>query len=164
MTGLESSFQKGMRGTMSSYDLDMSGISSMIAGDMMPRPLSVLPSLVSVTFIGHGTLSNTWMQSLFCVHWVTVYEALSWLKIHNLKYYECVQIDGTQISKFSDNDVPIEILGVIHQTDDVAVVEQEAEGYVPQFGDGEYLKEDEMTVNEGTLFFFSNNVYNVQDY
>lgn len=59
MTGSESSFQKGMRGTMSSYDLDMSGISSMIAGDMMPWPLSVLPSLVSVTFIGHGTLSNT---------------------------------------------------------------------------------------------------------
>lgn len=51
------------------------------------------------------------MQSLFCVHWVTVYEALSWLKIHNPKYYECVQIDGTQLSKFSDNDVPIEILG-----------------------------------------------------
>lgn len=61
MTGADSTFQRGMQGTMSTYDLDMSGISIMVARDMMPRLLTILPSLISVTFIGHGKLPKGWM-------------------------------------------------------------------------------------------------------
>lgn len=89
-------FSKRMRGTVSSYDLNMTGISSMIAGNLMPRPLSILPSLISVTFLGHGKLSKGWMRLLFRVRRATIYEALNWLKNHNLKYYyEHIEINGT---------------------------------------------------------------------
>lgn len=61
---------------------------------------------------------------------VAIYDALSWLKVHNPKYYESVQIDGTRITRFLDDDIPIEVLGVICQSDDVAVIGQEGEEYV----------------------------------
>ena len=125
----------------------------MIAGDTMLRLLTILPSLVSVTFIGHGKLPKGWMWSLFRVRQVAVYEALNWLKVYNPKYYASVQIDGMRIARFPDNDIPIEILGVIRQSEDVAVIGQEAEGYMSQFEDG-IVKENEMMMDEGISCVF----------
>ena len=56
-----SGLQRGMRGTVCAYDLDMAGISSMITGNLMPRPLLILSSLISVTFIGLGDLPKSWI-------------------------------------------------------------------------------------------------------
>ena len=44
--------QSGMRGNVSTYDLDMKGVTSMLQGNLMPRPPLILPSIILVTFIG----------------------------------------------------------------------------------------------------------------
>lgn len=46
--------QWGMQGTVSTFELDITGISTMTQGNMMPQPTSILPSVMSVTFIGKG--------------------------------------------------------------------------------------------------------------
>lgn len=51
-----STLQRGMRGTICIYNLDIGGIASMVSGDLMPRPPSILASLISVIFIGLGDL------------------------------------------------------------------------------------------------------------
>ena len=128
-----STLQRGMRGTVCTYDLDMEGVASMVSGNLMPRPPTILASLISVTFIGLGDLPKHWIRTTFRVRHQVVYEALCWLKNHNKKYYDTVQIDATQISALPEDDVPIEVMGIIRQSSDVGIVAQESAGYAPQF-------------------------------
>ena len=60
-----STLQRGMRGTVSTYDLDMEGAASMIQGNLLPRSMTILPSIISVTFISRGELPKRWLQSTF---------------------------------------------------------------------------------------------------
>ncbi|CAK5274250.1 unnamed protein product [Mycena citricolor] len=59
--------QQGMRGTVSSYQLDSGGIMSMLAGKLMPRPPAVLASTIAVTYIGVGKLPKNWLLTTFRV-------------------------------------------------------------------------------------------------
>ena len=147
-----STLQRGMRGTVCTYDLDMGGIASMVSGDLMPRPPSVLASLISVTFIGLGDLPRHWIRTTFRVRRQVVYEALCWLKEHNKKYYDTVQIDAAQISALPEDDVPIEVMSIIRQSSDVGIVAQESAGYAPRFENEEYGPQHE---NERTPSMFS---------
>ena len=45
----------------------MDGISSMLHGNLMPRPPAVLASVISVTFIGLGDLPKHWLRTTFRV-------------------------------------------------------------------------------------------------
>jgi len=54
-----------MWGNVSSYELNLDGISSMVQGKMMPRPPAVLASVIAVTFIGVGQLPQKWLHSTF---------------------------------------------------------------------------------------------------
>jgi hypothetical protein len=122
--------QKGMRGNVSTFELDSQGIVSMIAGKMMPRPLSVLASVISVTFIGYGKLPVRYLRGLFRVRRRMVLQALQWLKINNPKYYGDIIIDTDQLQNLPEDDVPDEVLGIVRQSDDVGMVEQERAGYI----------------------------------
>ena len=128
--------QRGMRGNVSTYELNMDGISSMVHGNMMPRPPAVLASVISVTFVGLGKLPKRWLKSTFRVRRRVVFEALRWLKENNAKYYGNVEIDSQRIENLPEDDVPVEVLGVVRQCDDSGIVDQESEGYVPM-DDGE---------------------------
>jgi hypothetical protein len=59
-----------------------------------------------------------------------VYDALRWLKTNNPKYYGGIQIDDARLNNLPDDDVPVEIMGVIRQSTDVESVTQESAGYV----------------------------------
>lgn len=78
---------------VSSYPLDLQGIASMVDGNLMPRPLAILASLVAVSFIGAGDLLRNWIHSIFRVRRRAVCRALLWLKENNQKYYGNVHID-----------------------------------------------------------------------
>jgi hypothetical protein len=82
-----SSLQQAMRGSVSGYDLDVSGVVSMVQGNLKPRPTVILASVIAVTFIGQGTLPKRWLQSIFRVCQQFVYEALQRLKLkaNNMK-------------------------------------------------------------------------------
>ena len=108
---------------VSTYDLDMEGAASMVQGQLMPRPASVLPSVISITFIGQGNLSKHKLKSIFRVHQLFIAEALQWLKIHNTEYHGDIEIDADRICQLPDDDMPDEILGVVQQSTNTGLVD-----------------------------------------
>ena len=130
-TGDSSRLQRGMRGTVTTYELDQTGISSMLEDNLMPWPPQILASFLSVTFIGLGQLPKKWLLSLFRVRRLKVMEALQWLKQNNQKYYGDINIDLSRLMKLPEDDIPVEIEGIVRQSTDVGIILQESEGYVP---------------------------------
>ncbi|KAK6992004.1 hypothetical protein R3P38DRAFT_3437864 [Favolaschia claudopus] len=114
-----STLQRGMRGTVSTYDLDSDGIASMLAGDLMPRPPAVLSSVISVTYIGLGELPKNWLRSTFRVR----------RKANNPKYYGDIRIDMGRVASLPEDDVPLEITSIVRQSTDTGIVDQESDGY-----------------------------------
>lgn len=125
------SLQRGLRGNVTTYELDVEGVAAMIQGRLMPRPVSVLSSVISITFIGRGTLPRHCLRSVFRVRRFSVSEALRWLKEHNPKYYGDIDINSDRLRLLPDDDIPEEILSVVRQSSDVDVVDQEGAGYIP---------------------------------
>ncbi|KAJ7246450.1 hypothetical protein C8J57DRAFT_1438210 [Mycena rebaudengoi] len=124
ITGEGNSAQRGMRGTVSTFDLDSEGISAMIAGDLMPRPPEVLASVIAVTYTELGELPKNWLHNTFRVRRDVAY---------NPKYYGHITIDAARIQALPEDDVPVAITGVIRQSTDTGIIEQESDGYVPQY-------------------------------
>ncbi|KIK18505.1 hypothetical protein PISMIDRAFT_49248, partial [Pisolithus microcarpus 441] len=94
----------------------------MVEGRLMPCPPSILASLISITFVAVGNLPRDWLRSIFRVQ----------LKKHNPKYYGEVEISNNHLQDLPEDDIPVEISSVIRQSDDVGIIEQESQGYVPQ--------------------------------
>ncbi|KAF8576530.1 hypothetical protein K439DRAFT_1366992 [Ramaria rubella] len=92
------------------YKLNQPDVVAMIKGNLMPQPQTILASLLAVTFIGHGDVPKSWLKTTFRVRRQFVYEALLWLKTHNLKYYGNIDIDATRISSLPEDNVPHAIL------------------------------------------------------
>ncbi|KAJ3511695.1 hypothetical protein NLJ89_g3948 [Agrocybe chaxingu] len=126
--------QRGMRGTVSTFELDTGGITSMISGDLLPHPPAVLASVISVTFIGLGSLPKRWLKSTFTVRRKVVHDALCWLKENN-PYYAKISIDSQRLQTLPEDDVPVEILSIVHESDDAGIVEQENSGYASRHDD-----------------------------
>ena len=125
----ESTYQRGMRGNVSSYALDSEAIADMLVGNMMPRPPEILASVISLTFIGRGNLPRSRLRSLFKVRRKHVLRAILWLKAHN-KYYCNIKVDHTVLAQLPDDDVPEQIISIVRQTQDVGVVESERAGII----------------------------------
>ena len=122
--------QRGMRGNVSMYELNMDAMAAMVQGQMMPRPPAVLSALIVITYIGVGHIPKNWIHSTFRVRRFHVRRALNWLKAHNPKYYGSISISQQQLNQLPEDDVPDEILGVIRQSNDPGVIDQESSGYV----------------------------------
>lgn len=71
------------------------------------------------------------LHSTFRVRRHAVFEALTWLKTNNRKYYGDIDIDPERLGSLPDDDVPMEILGIVRQTEDIGLVDQESDSYVP---------------------------------
>jgi len=122
--------QRGMRGTVSTYDLNVNAVTEMLEGKLMPRPLTILSSLISVTYIGVGKLPKNWLRSTFRVRQEAMATALAWLKTNNPKYYGDITISTDALKRLPDNNVPDEILSIVRQSSDVGILDQEGAGYV----------------------------------
>ena len=128
--GMTAGLQRGMRGNVSTYELNVDAMAAMVEGQLMPRPPSVLSSLIAITYIGAGRIPKNWIHSTFRVRRYHVSRALNWLKVNNPKYYGGVVISQCELDRLPEDDVPDEILGVIRQSDDTGLVDQESSGYV----------------------------------
>ena len=122
--------QRGMRGNVSSYDLNIDAAAAMVEGKLMPRPLAILPSLISITYIGVGKLPKNWLHSTFRVRREAVASALAWLKENNQKYYGGIMINTEALERLPHDNVPDEILSIVRQSNDVGLLDQEGAGYV----------------------------------
>jgi len=123
--------QRAMRGNVTTYELNAEAIASMVEGNLMPRPPAILASLISVTFIALGEVPKKWLHSTFHVRWQVVSNALQWLKVNNPKYYHDIEISPTRINTLPEDDVPEEITDIIRQSEDLGVLEEEDDSYVP---------------------------------
>ena len=128
--GAAAGLQRGMRGNVSTYELNVNSMTKMVEGKLMPRPLAVLPSLIAITYIGAGRIPKNWFHSTFRVRRHHVSRALAWLKENNPKYYGDIVISADELNQLPEDDVPDEILGVIRQSTDEGLVDQESSGYV----------------------------------
>lgn len=126
-----SNLQRGMQGNVSSYELNMDGIVAMLEGKLMPRLPTILASIVTVTFIGVGQLPKKWLWNTFRVRRQTIADALRWLKKNNPKYYGDIEISDERLCALPEEDVPSEIIDIVHQSTDTGIVDQESDGYVP---------------------------------
>jgi len=124
--------QRAMRGNVSTYELNMDAIASMLEGKLMPRPPSILASLISVTFVAVHDLPRKWIHSTFRVRHKVVAEALWWLKKNNPKYYGDIDISPTRIDSLPEDDIPEELISIIRQSDDTVSINEENDGYVPE--------------------------------
>lgn len=74
-----------------------------------------------------------------------MFEALQWLKENNKKYYGDIEINPGRIAQLPEDDVPLEVLGVMRQSTDTGIVNQESDGYIPM-DDGGTLGEFDETI------------------
>ena len=56
---------------------------------------------------------------------------MHWLKENNFKYYENIVLDSQRLGALPEEDIPQEIINVVHQSTDVGIVDQKSNGYVP---------------------------------
>lgn len=122
--------QRGMRGNVSTYELNVKEVTEMVEGNLMPRAPKVLASLIAITYIGVGNIPKKWLHSTFRVRRHHVARALHWLWDNNPKYYGDISICQNRLNQLPEDDVPDEILGLIRQSNDVGLVDQESSGYV----------------------------------
>ena len=128
--GSADGLQRGMRGNVSTYELNVDAMAAMIQGQLMPRPPAILSSLIAITYIGAGRIPKNWIHSTFRVRRHHVSRALNWLKVNNPKYYGEVVISQRQLYQLPEDDVPDEILAVIRQSNDTTLADRESSGYV----------------------------------
>ncbi|KAF8322939.1 uncharacterized protein EI90DRAFT_2936214, partial [Cantharellus anzutake] len=122
--------QRGMRGNVTSYDMDMKEIMAMVEGKKMPWLTRVLASIIMVTYVGQDQLPMQWLKSTFRVWHHNVLQALQWL-IHYNPLYRDVEIDESILASLHNDDIPIEIqAGMRHKPDEVGL--DECQGTTPR--------------------------------
>jgi hypothetical protein len=123
----------GMAGNASLFELNTQDIVEMIQGQRMPSPVRTLASIIAITFVSKKKLPMNWLKKTFRVRHRTVYDALSWLQIHNPIYAD-IHIDQERLESLPEDDVPEELLAVVRQVEDDEVAEKERESYVVDEG------------------------------
>ncbi|QRV90748.1 Helitron helicase-like domain at N-terminus [Ceratobasidium sp. AG-Ba] len=122
--------QTGLKGNVTTYELNMPQVVKMLEGKLMPRPLSILAFTIAVTFIGLGSVPRSWLKRTFQVRRDHVLEALRVLKeVTRHPGYVDLQIDMAALKALPDGDVPVEILAAIRHDEDVRKVQAESASY-----------------------------------
>ncbi|CEL56332.1 hypothetical protein RSOLAG1IB_11903 [Rhizoctonia solani AG-1 IB] len=131
----EDQLQRSMRGNVTSFELNGHDIAHMIDGHLMPRPTSILASVLSVTFIGKKSVKDPAALNLFRVRRELVRSALTWLQENNPRYYSKIEIDNERMTKLPIDDVPFEVMVNIHHEEDISIINAETGGYAPTSGE-----------------------------
>ena len=134
--------QSGLRGNVSTYALNSDAVADMITGNLMPRPPRILASVIAITFIGLGNLPHQCLRSLFRVRRQVLLRALVWLKNNN-RHYSNIEINEQVMQQLPEDDVPEEILSILQHSEDVAAIDEETAGYVPNGDEEDDFDDDE---------------------
>ena len=129
-TGDGDTLQRGLRGNVSTFELDVKGVENMLQGKLMPRPLAILPRIITLSYIGKGNLPKDLLRSTFRVRRQAVVDALLWLKSNNPKYYGDIDISDERLASLPEDDVPVELSSTIRQSEDTDIIDREHSGYV----------------------------------
>ncbi|KAI0049247.1 hypothetical protein FA95DRAFT_1650432 [Auriscalpium vulgare] len=127
----KSTLQSGLRGNVTTFEMNTTKVANMVDGALMPQRPIILASLVTIAYIGSGSLPKEWLRSAFKVRRRHVADALLWLKTNNPKYYGDISIDADRLGLLPEDDVPLEILETIRQEQDEVIGDAEGASYVP---------------------------------
>ena len=78
----------GLKGNVSTYQLDQGQITSMIDGTIMPQQARLLAAMIGIMFIGPKNLPDKCLPDIFKVRKAQVQRALEWLKKNNPPFCE----------------------------------------------------------------------------
>lgn len=120
----------GLRGNVSTYQLDQAQISSMIDGSIMPQAAKILAATIGITFVGPKNLPERCLPDMFRVRRTRVKSALEWLKDHN-PLFANITISASRLAELPEDDVPYELMSTAKHSTDVNALYAEHEGYVP---------------------------------
>ena len=139
----EEGLQWAMKGSLSTYVLNMEKIAHMIDGRLMPRHVDLLSSVITVLYIGPHKIPKEPLKYLLRVRREKVQTALIWLKKNNPKYFGDIEISEWHLASLPEDDVPMNLMTIIRQTHDESILDEENGGYVP-------TEEDfhDMTIND----------------
>jgi len=135
----KSQMYSGLRGNVSTYQLNQDQISSMIDGTIMPQPTEVLAATIGITFVGPKNLPERRLPDMFRVRRTRVKRALEWLKENN-PLFANITISASRLAQLPDDDVPDELMSTAKISTDVSMLYAEQDGYVPSqdASDGEH--------------------------
>lgn len=120
----------GLKGNVSTYQLDQGQISSMIDGTILPQPPCVLAATIGITFVGPKNLPDKGLPDMFRIRRGRVQSALEWLKANNPLYANIV-ISTSRLADLPENDVPYELRATTKASSDITKLHAEQDGYVP---------------------------------
>lgn len=120
----------GLKGNVSTYQLDQGQIASMIDGTIMPQSAKLLAATIGITFVGPRNLPDKCIPGLFRVRRQRVQMALEWLKENN-PLFANITISATRLAELPENDIPYELCVTARHSTDVDKLDAEHEGYVP---------------------------------
>lgn len=124
--------QSCLRGNVTSFEMNVDAVNQMVKGNLMPRPLAILPHLISITFISKRKLPKGWIKRTFRVRRAAIANALRCLKEINPTHYGDIEISEDRLSSVPEDDVPAELLaGVLHEEDE-DILDVENDNYVPE--------------------------------
>ncbi|THH14182.1 hypothetical protein EW146_g6117 [Bondarzewia mesenterica] len=122
--------QSALRGNVTTFRMNMGDVVDMVSGHLLPQWPQLLPSVMSIAYVGSGTIPKDFLHKTFRVHRQVVADALRWLKENNQKYYGEIKISADRLCALPEDDVPDEILATMRHDVDTDVTERENESYV----------------------------------
>jgi hypothetical protein len=125
-----SQMHSGLKGNVSTYQLNPRQVAGMIDGRLYPAPAKILAATIGITFIGPKGFREPTMPAMFRVRRWKVREALLWLKANNLLYAD-IEISEERLSQLPEDGVPDELMMTAKYSPEIKAVEREHEGYVP---------------------------------
>ncbi|KAI0309385.1 hypothetical protein OF83DRAFT_1019024, partial [Amylostereum chailletii] len=103
-----STLQSGLKGNVTTFEMNMDKISDMVHGSLMPQRPLILSFLITIAYIGKGPLPKEWLRGAFKVRRQHVADALAWLKENN-RYYSDIDINPTRLAALPEDDIPWEL-------------------------------------------------------
>ena len=120
----------GLKGNVSTYQLDQGQIASMIDGSIMPQQPKLLAATMGITFVGPKNVPDRCLPDIFRVRRTRVQKALEWLKENN-PLFSNIMISASRLAELPEDDVPYELQVTTKLLTDVDKLYAEHEGYVP---------------------------------
>jgi hypothetical protein len=142
----------GLKGNVSTYQLDQGQIASMIDGNILPQRANVLAATIGITFVGPKNLPEKSLPDIFRVRRTRVQRALEWLKENN-PLFANITISASRLAELPEDDVPYELQATTRLSTDVDKLHAEQEGYVPSQETGE-VDDNEGDFHILEVFFF----------
>jgi hypothetical protein len=120
----------GLKGNVSTYQLDQNQISSMVDGSIMPQRAKVLAATIGITFVGPKNLPDRGLPDMFKVRRLRVQRALEWLKANN-PLFANITISASRLAALPEDGMPYELQATTKFSSDTTTLYAEQDGYVP---------------------------------